>query len=245
MGRGLGLVSLRQRERGLLAGGTQVGKSTLADQLGEDFLERYRGSGARRLIADTKPRYRALYQANGMPAKKLYKRWDHGPVVADSVVTRDAGEMLDAFRMGHRTVIAQARSSRDIPAIVHMIGRFLEDSRRGRPQLLQVDETKDFFHGNGMPKGGDDAIIRVARAGAERGTSALYCTQRTKGIAPELLEFMDRLYCFNLDVASDAKRFQEFGCPPFALPTKRYQFKYWTKADRPHIWGPYQLEVPR
>ena len=48
----LGRLSLRRSERGLLIGGTGVGKSTLADVLGEDFVYRYRGAKARRLILD-------------------------------------------------------------------------------------------------------------------------------------------------------------------------------------------------
>lgn len=242
----LGRLSLRERERGFLAGGTQVGKSTLADELREDFLRRYARRGARCLILDSKPRYRAQWQPNGISAKRLYKRWDHGPEVPDSVVTRTPDEMRNAYKLGHRTCIAQANSSAEIPYLVAMAQAFIEDSRRGRPQLLQVDETGDFFHGNGMPIGGD-AVARSARAGAERGTAGLYCSQRTKQISPSLMEHMSKLYAFRLDAKGDAKRFAEFGAPigPDDLPRKPHVFYYWTKDDYDTVWGPYKLDIGR
>lgn len=238
----LGQLSLRQRERGLLAGGTQVGKSTLADYLGQDFIDRYRRLKARRLISDTKPRYRAQWLPNGLSASRLYKNWDHGEYVPDSVLVATRDEMEQAFKLGHRTCIVSSKGWTEAHDV--LIDAFLESSRRGRPQLLQVDETCDHFHGNGMPKG-TGALVVVARAGAERGTAALYCTQRTKGISPHLLEHMQRLYAFNLDVKKDAQRFQEFGAPPFLLPEEPHQFKYWTKANRRKVYGPYRLRLGR
>lgn len=226
----------------MLAGGTQTGKSTLADQLGFEFLQRYATRGGRRLILDTKPRYRAKWLPNGMSADHRYKRWDHGPSVPDSVVAHNVHEMKAGFQLGHRTVIGQADHAGQIPYLVSMCSAFLEDSRRGRPQLVQVDETCDFFHGNGMPIAGD-ALVRVARAGSERGTAGLYCTQRTRGISPHLLEHMERLYAFRMDNVADAKRFAEFGAPKFALPREPHVFYYWYKGDYDRVWGPYKLDV--
>ena len=93
---------------------------------------------------------------------------------------------------------------------------------------------------------GDDAVSRSARAGAERGTAGLYCSQRTKGISQELMEHMTKLYAFRMDAANDAKRFEEFGAPigPDDLPTKPHIFYYWTKDDYHHLYGPYRLAIP-
>jgi hypothetical protein len=203
---------------------------------------RYRDRKARRLILDTKPRYQAEWRPDGTSARRLYRRWDHGAKVRGSCVVTNAEDMKSAFSLGYSTVIAQADSDLQIPALVRCCREFLEGSRRGQPQLLQVDETCDFFHGNGMPIG-DASLVKAARAGAERGTACLFCSQRTKGISAHLLEHMTKLYAFCLDVADDAKRFREFGCPigPGQLPTEPYRFLYWTKQDRSHIWGPYQL----
>lgn len=101
----------------------------------------------------------------------------------------------------------------------------------------------DFFHVNGSPHGGDDAIIRLARAGRERGTSVLYCAQRTRGIPATLLEEMDRLYALRIDYKADAKRLQEMGAPEFPLPSEKHQFMYWWKGDYSHVWGPYKLAL--
>lgn len=242
MGLPLSQISLRERETALLTGGTQVGKTTLADWLGADFLDRYKARKGRRLISDTKPRYRAQWLPTGRSAAHLYRKWDHGQFIPDSVLVTNPTEMRDAFLLGHSTAIVSSKGWAEMHDAC--IDAFLEDSRRGRPQLLQVDETCDHFHGNGMPKG-SGALVVVSRAGAERGTAGLYCTQRTKGISPHLMEHMRRLYAFEMDVAADAKRFAEFGCPigPNMLPETRYLFLYWTKDAKRLVWGPYKLNL--
>lgn len=240
----LGRLSLRRSERGLLIGGTGVGKSTLADVLGEDFVQRYQRVKARRLILDSKPRYRGERTVGGLDAKRRYKNWDHGAAVRNSVVVDDPNDIEFAFSQRNcSTVIVQGESSRDIPRLVYAAHRFLMSSRAKRPQLLQVDESLDFFHPNGQPRGGDDSILRSARAGRERGTAALYCSQRTRGIPPQLMEELERLYAFRLDYKADAKRFQEMGAPEITLPRRNREFVYWWKGDYDHVYGPYKLNL--
>lgn len=238
-------ISLRRNERAFLAGGTEVGKSTLSDALADDFLQRYweggTKTGARELLVDSKPRYRAEHALMGPTVRKRYRHWDHGPRVPGSVVVDDPEDMQMAWDMGYRRVIAQGISSADVPRLTAFVAAFLQSSRARRPQLLRVDETGDMFHPNGAPRGGDDAVVRAARAGRERGTACLFCSQRTKGIPPQLMEEMKRLYAFRLDFDSDAKRFQEMGAPDFELPRRKYEFCYWYKEDYDNIWGPYQL----
>src|ERR1035437_9164347 len=133
-------LSLRARERGLVLGGTEAGKSTLADILGADFITRYRDKGARRLVLDSKPRYRGQYLLSGLPAKRRYKSWDHGAAIPGSVICEDPRDLERAFGMGN-TVICQGESGRDVPRLVAHASEFLRHSRAGRPQLLQVDEV--------------------------------------------------------------------------------------------------------
>ena len=58
------------------------------------------------------------------------------------------------------------------------------------------------------------------------------------------LELINVLYAFRLDFDADARRFQEFGCPPFLLPTEDHEFMFWSKAqDRHHVYGPYSLSL--
>lgn len=241
----LAQISLRLKERGFVCGGTDAGKSTLADKLRLEFLHRYAARGARCLILDTKPRYRAQFQANGMNASHRYKGWDHGPSVPGSVVVDSPAELATAWKMGARTVIAQCERRAELARIVATARVFLESSRANRPQLVQVDESLDFFNGNGSARGGDDIIEQLARAGRERGTSALYCAQRTKGIPAALMGEMTRLYALRIDYVADAKRYQEMGAPPFPMPLDEHTFYYWFKGDYRNVYGPYKLTLPR
>lgn len=238
-----------------------MGKSTLSEPLRDDFLSRY--PTARVHISDTKPRYRAAEKPDGRSAKKLYKNWDHGSNVPGSVLVSSPEEMDMAWSTGHRVTICQSR--RWVPAQDDCLSHFYATGRRGIPRLAIVDETIDHFHGNGIARG-TGAIIDTARSGAEQDLAALYCTQRTKGISPQLLEFMTKAYVFTLDNVGDAARFGEFGAPvvvtrdkrkmlrawwmpeegePRELPRDKYLFDYWTKLDRPHVWGPYRLRLRR
>lgn len=236
-------IALRKAERGFLAGGTETGKSTLADALAAYFLWYYRRQKPRHLLADTKPRYRAERTIQGIDARRRYKNWDHGQSVPNSIVVEDPSDLKLAWSLGATTVIAQGDSDDDVKRITAITEEFLRESRTNRPQLIQVDETMDFFHGNGAPRGGSNVILRTARAGRERGTAGLYCSQRTKGIPAQLMEEMKRLYAFRLDFKDDARRFQEMGAPPFALPKKTREFCYWFKEDYDHVYGPYTLDL--
>jgi hypothetical protein len=241
-GRSLDRISLRARERGLLVGGTDTGKSTLAEALMVEFYLRYGSS--RILILDSKPRFRAERDHHGRPAKRRYRSWSHGPTVPNSVVVATPDQLDTAWSTGARIAIAQGVKDRDIPALLACARRFLDTSRANRPQLLMVDETMDFFSPNGAPRGGDDVLVRVARAGRERGTSALYCTQRTRGIPAQLMEELSRCYLFRLDYKADVKRLWEMGFPPgVEPPTVRHSFVYWTKADYDRVYGPYKLDL--
>lgn len=251
-------MSLRRRERGFLAGGTQTGKSTLSEYLRDDFCARY--PNARCHIADTKPRYKAQWRATGRSAKALYKRWDHGAFVPGSVLVTSPADMDTAWATGHRITICSTRRyalSQD-----QCIAHLYENGRRGMPRLLVVDETADFFSGNAMPRG-TGAVVDCSRSGAEQDLAELCCSQRTRGISPHLMEHMSKLYAFALDMQSDALRYNEFGAPvvlvrrPGALPqpmwvtkdgtrplpTKARVFDYWTKLDRNTVYGPYTLDL--
>lgn len=244
----LSSISLRRNERGLLIGGSGTGKSVLEESLIVDFHHRYAAEGGRVLILDSKPRFRAEWLPSGRSASRIYKKWDHGPTVPDAVRVTDPDELGVSWDTGARIVIAQAESSAQIPALVACAQKFLEGSRRGRPQLLAVDETLDFFQANSARIGGSDAIVRAARAGRERGLAALYCSQRTKGIPATLMEELTKLYLFRLDYLADAKRLQEMGAPASMLPPRvKYRFRYWTKEDYDRVWpldgGSYTLNL--
>lgn len=237
-------ISMRERERAFLLGGTGAGKSTLEEMLIADFYNRYKTS--RILILDSKPRFKADYFANGMSAKRLFKYWDPETIaIPGSVLIRTANQLEDAWRLGARIVIAQAETSIEYPRLVQVADTFYKKARHSRPQLLCVDETADFFHQNGSPIGGSDSLIRIARSGRERGTAALYCTQRAKSIPASIIAELSQLYLFVLDAGVDLKRCVEMGAPEWIQPPANdFEFMFWAKKrDRHNVYGPYTIAV--
>jgi hypothetical protein len=232
-------------DRGFVLGGVGSGKSTLCDELGADFVARYRAAGARRLILDSKPRYRAELTAQGTSAARRYRRWGHGAPIPGSVVVDDPADMRIAWETGARTVIVQCDDPAELPRLTAATASFFRQANAKRPQLLQVDELMDFYHSNGSPIGGNNAIVRCARAGRELGIAVLAGSQRTYNIPSIFLQEMTRLYAFLVDATKDVKRLSEMGAPPFPIPTKPHAFRYWYKGDRGTVYGPYRLELAR
>lgn len=236
-------LTLRERERGLLIGGTGSGKSTLADVLGADWDRRYARRGGRRLIVDTKPRYHAEWQTTGVDARRRYKRW-RGTFIGGSVVIDRPEDLGLAWQLGHRVAIVQGEGARDATRVLATVREFYRSANGRRPQLVQIDECLDLYHGNGVARGHDDVVTQCARAGRERGVALLAGSQRTRQMPATLLSEMSKLWAFRLDYTADAKRFREFGCPDFPNPVQPHVFRYWTKEDYPTVYGPYRLHLP-
>jgi len=234
---------MRERERALLLGGTGTGKTTLEEMLISDFYNRYLSS--RILILDSKPRFRAEFLTNGVTAKRLFRHWKPGPTIPGSVLIRRASQLSDAWRLGARIVVAQCELQEERKYLVECAEEFFKSARHSRPQLLCVDETADFFHMNGSPiSGSSDALIRVSRAGRERGTAGLYCTQRAKSIPTSIIEEMTLLYLFLLDSKRDLDRCIEMGAPEWIEPPEnKLEFKLWSKHERKKVYGPYRVAL--
>ena len=237
------LISLREKERAFLLGGTGSGKTTLEEMLISDFYNRYPSS--RILILDSKPRFRAEFLVNGISAKHLFRHWEPGPAIPGSVLIRRSSQLNDAWRLGARIVIAQCELQEERKYLVECAEAFFKSARYTRPQLICVDETADFFHQNGSPiSGSSDALIRVSRAGRERGTAGLYCTQRAKSIPGSIIEELTLLYLFVLDSRADLKRCVEMGAPEWIEPPQnKYEFNLWTKHERKKVYGPYRVAL--
>lgn len=236
-------ISLHERERAFLLGGTGSGKTTLEEMLIADFYSRYQTS--RILILDSKPRFRAEFFTNGLAAKRVFKHWKPSATIPGSVLIRQASQLDDAWRLGARIVVAQCERQAERFRLVQIAEKFYNEARHSRPQLLCVDETADFFHQNGSPiAGSSDALIRVARSGRERGTAGLYCTQRARSIPSSIIEELTILYLFVLDGRSDLKRCVEMGAPEWIEPPERdYEFMLWTKRERRSVYGPFQVAL--
>lgn len=246
----LGQLSLRcvrgkGADRGLVLGGAGSGKSTLADQLGLDWDRRYWGQKGKRLILDRKPRYRAEYLSNGVPAKRRYKNWDHGSFIRGSVLVNEPDDLDLAWSLGYHVAICQGDSDQDIPRMLAVADRFHRKARASQPQLLYVDELLYFFSSNGMPKGGSDILKTYAVGGRERGVASLFASQRTKGFPASILEELNRLYLFRVDYTDDVKRCREMGAPVTDedVPTVEHVFRFWVKTDYRELYGPYELAL--
>jgi energy-coupling factor transporter ATP-binding protein EcfA2 len=226
--------ALRRAERGLITGGTGTGKSTLMEFLINDFVHRY--PTGRTVIADTKPRFRAEMELNGLPAKRRYKGWDHGTVIPGSVagdLSRSDGGLGDAWKLGHRVVILQTDTQREWPLILRAMAAFFRQARTSRPQLAAVDETMDFFGSNGQPIPGlgedRDALLRIVRAGRERGMGGLFGMQRPKGVPVPIVQELTRLYLFRLDNDDDVERLWDLGIR-VEPPDRDHEFRYWKRG---------------
>ena len=137
-------------------------------------------------------------------------------------------------------------TDKDAVGMSQMVARYLETRARASvPSLIYADEVMDFYGVTGIAKKGtDDTLLHVARAGRERGVSLLAASQRAKRIPPQLLELVDRIYLFRLDMEDDVKRLPESGFPKgVAPPQEDHMFEYWTKLDRKNVYGPYTLRM--
>ena len=98
----------------MVVGGVETGKSTLAEYLARNFVERY--PKGRRLTLDSKPRYKAEFWLNGTTTKRHYRRWAHGEFVPGSALMTPQSDpdpapaLRDARKLGFRTVIASTGS---------------------------------------------------------------------------------------------------------------------------------------
>ena len=236
-------ISLRERERALLLGGTGSGKTTLEELLISDFYMRY--PTGRILILDSKPRFRGDYLPTGISAKRRYRHWKPGRPIAGSVVINHPSQLRDAWKTANRVVIAQAERAAEYPLLVACAEEFYNSARHTQEQLIAVDETADFFHINGSPLANtSDALVRIARSGRERGTADLYCSQRARSLPSSIIEEMSQLYLFVLDGMADLKRCVEMGAPSWIEPPEEpFQFNLWTKRDRRRVYGPYTVDL--
>lgn len=234
---GFAAVALPAHARGMAFGGTGSGKSTLEEHLIGDWLRRY--PDARVLIDDSKPRFRADWQLNGLSAKRVYRKWGHGASVSDSVLLPLSGSpdanLKQAWRLGHQVAIAQVdrvRGLDDAPWLLEYMRAFFADSSRKRHQLVAVDEMADFFSSSGA-FGRGHPITQIARSGREVGCAMIGCSQRPRNIPPQVITEASQLYVFRLDYGKDLKHLQEHGMPDDARePEAENAFLFYDKRRR-------------
>lgn len=189
----------------------------------------------RTLIVDTKPRFKAEYELNGLTTKRSgrYKKWGYGSgIVPDSVVVPlevDASSALDQiWRLGKKVVIATAESKSEWKSVNNVVIKFYERYGAHFPRLVYVDELADFFEMRVF----SDIFQRISRNGRERDCAMIACSQRPRKIPTEIMSEMSRLYLFNLDYWQDIKHIYEFGIPVEVRPPTGHAFYMYDRELR-------------
>jgi energy-coupling factor transporter ATP-binding protein EcfA2 len=225
-------VTSRGADRATLVGANGTGKSTLANHLIHAFKEDY--PDARVLVHDTKPRWRAEYQADGTRASRRYRRMAEGDTITGSMALdrlddwplvwdRDVNpsQIVIAQRIGNARHPARHRTN--ILFQIMCAERFFDTQDAKRPSLIYFDEGMDFFHASAAARGGSDIVQRCYRAGREMGLASLFGCQRPVGISTQTLTEMNYCALFALNYTKDVKRLWEMGWPHDALPPTRHE----------------------
>lgn len=257
---GMEEIALKKGERGLILGGTRSGKSCL-----EDMIIRYTVKTrphVQILLMDTKPRFRTEMERMG-PGNRLFRStekdyidWEAGPVIPGSVrVNLDQEKPLQNFWKPDdkfRVAVLQARTSFDAPRMLEIADdHWFKIHSKGADRMLVCDELLDVYHRNSLSLSyKHDVPLKVARAGGERGFSALFGSQRPKGIPPQITDELSTLYLFYLRYESDVRYLWEMGIPRDIEPPKEKEGDYAFKVikvrpgGRVTFQGAYRLTMP-
>jgi hypothetical protein len=223
-----------------MIGTSRAGKSTLMEHFIPDWRKQ---TNTRTLIIDTKPRFHAQYEINGLPTGRRYAQW------------RSEGFIPYAYRLpvGMRlresdwqiarqgtpkqlgtVIIAQTDDPDDYAWLDRsVIQPFYSQTRKSIDEYLVVDEGMAFLRGRMTHSKG---IVQAIVSGGEKGIGVLFGAQRPKNIPNECMTEMTKCYVFQFDYEDDIKKFMEMGAPPyFEIPNKLYYFSYWDKWKRLYI----------
>lgn len=242
----LDTIALPPKARGVLLGMTGTGKSTLEEKLIAQWIVTHKAK-ARVLILDSKPRFRAQWTYQGTPARRLYRKWEHGASLPDSVLlpllhpSTTQAELNGVWQRGHHIAIAQGNGDiTELDALQWAADRFFHSANAKYKQLVVVDELADYFGSSGAIRRGN-AIMRCVRSGREKGVAVLGASQRPKGIPKALLTEMTSLYLFDLAFAEDVAHVREMGLPEdVRIPSAPHAFYFFSRAN-PTARGIYRL----
>ena len=221
-------------DRGILIGANGTGKSTLAEYVLSAFRDEY--PNARIAVLDTKPRWRAEWQADGRPARKLYRKLAKGDTIPGSMTISRAQDwpiVWDQDTNPSQSVIVQrlhGSMSDNLRFQVGFLEKFFQTQDARRPSLVYIDEGMDFFTGSSSARGGSDIVQRCFRAGRERGLATLIGVQRPISINLQCLTETSWCALFRINFKNDVRRLWEMGWPQSTGPPSYDQdhcFRLW------------------
>ena len=245
------VLLLPKSSRAFLVGMTGTGKSTLGEVLMNEYKKAYSHNKkkVRTLIVDTKPRWKAEREINGLPTSLSgrYRKWGYGSgIIPNSYclsgfTDRIEGELDQILRLGGEVAIAHAETEDEWPYVSQVATSFYENYGSEFPRLLFVDEIGDFFKYRSL----GDIFQRVSRNGRERDVALIAGSQRPRKVPVEILTEMTRLYMFELDFKEDIARTMQFGVPEdVKMPTGWSFYMYDRKMKRnPPSDGYYKLDL--
>src|SRR6185437_13812930 len=155
--------------RAVLVGKTGSGESVLAARLIQHWRESQ--PNPRVLVIDSKPRFRATHELNGLPATRRYKKWQRGEQLPHSIVlpagvhVRDA--MRQAWNLKFDTTLAQVPNLAYVDWLQAAIGWFYEDSDDKHQQLLYIDNSRTIS----AVAARTDAVTSLSRRFAQAGSA--------------------------------------------------------------------------
>lgn len=214
----------KKAPRAYCVGMTGSGKSTLMEVLMWNYINQYsqKDNPVRTLIIDTKPRFKAELELNGLKTETTgrYKKWDiegSGVVQGSYVLPRNLRpkyELDQMWKLGGTVGIVQAESKDEWHELIGYSKHFFEGYGAKYPRLLVVDELADFYEKRTL----GDIFQRIARNGRERDFAFIAGSQRPRKVPLETMTEMLRLYLFELDYDEDFRHIIQFGLPWQQLP---------------------------
>lgn len=205
--------------RAYCVGMTDSGKSTLMQVLVDNYQRMYstKSLPVRTLIVDTKPRFKAAMELNGLTTGESgrYKKWDivgSGVIPGSYVLPRNyniRSELDQVWKFGGTTAIVQSESKSEWNELIGYVKEFYEGYGSKFPRLIVVDELADFYEQRVL----SDIFQRISRNGRERDCAFIAGSQRPRKIPLEVMTEMLRLYMFELDYEEDIEHIVQFGLP--------------------------------
>jgi len=233
-------IMLGPGERGLMLGMTREGKSTLSEVQIDHWYNTYKDADI--LIIDSKPRFRAEWQLNGLPAAPLYRNWDWGTLVPNSVVIpmKDAeSEIRLAWSLRYRIIIAQIQDRSDIGLLDQALKIAYMKRRKRHKLFIYVDELNNFFKVGVKGIQAGTGIIMVITSGGEKNTAFLGAGQRPRNISVESIESMTKLYWFYTPFDEDNKHLRSMDLPLDSIPpaSRSYTFLFFDRVHKKKGWA--------